>query len=635
MKISNPIIFIIGVSGSGKSTIGKKLSEVSGLVYVEADDYHPVENVAKMSSGIPLTDQDRRPWLKALNKEAIALERSNGGIISCSALKEEYRQQLSENLSNTPHWIFLNGSVDVIANRIQERNEHFMPSSLLLSQFEILEKPNYAFDIDIQESPIVIVDKILNHIGMKKEFGIIGMGVMGKSIARNMGRHQFNLSLYNRHVQGIEENVAERIIDQYDELNEASAFDQIEGFLISLERPRKILIMVKAGSAIDNLIEEMLPFLEKGDIIIDGGNSNFTDTIRRSDFLKKQGIQFVGCGVSGGEKGALLGPSIMPGCSESTYAEIKPYLEPIAAKDHTQLGNCCSRIGNDGAGHFVKMIHNGIEYAEMQLIAECIEFLHSGLGKSFEEITDIFQEWCNGDLGSYLLEITIDILQKKDSLGNYILDTILDKSGNKGTGSWSTITACELGQPATMISAALFARYTSSFYSERQSASELFSLESKTPEISDIEILRSAYQVSRIVNHHQGFQIIIQASETYNWDINLKELARIWTNGCIIRSKLMEQLSSAIPSNGNLLIDEGFSHIIHENYGHLQQVVSQSCLASIPAPCHSAAHQYVMAFSQKRSSAYVIQAQRDYFGAHTYQKLNDSSEAYYHTIWEE
>ena len=470
---------------------------------------------------------------------------------------------------------------------------------------------------------------------MKKEFGIIGMGVMGKSIARNMGRNQFHLSIYNRHVKGVEEKVAEQTISEYEELSDAVGFDQMQDFLASLERPRKILIMVKAGNAIDSLLKEMLPFLNEGDIIIDGGNSNFKDTIRRSELLKKQGIQFVGCGVSGGEKGALMGPSIMPGCSESTYDQIQSYLEPIAAKDYSGLGNCCSRVGNDGAGHFVKMIHNGIEYAEMQLIAECIEFLHSGLGKSFEEIANIFQEWCDGDLGSYLLEITINILKRKDVAGHSILNTILDKSGNKGTGSWSTITACELGQPATMISAALFARYTSSFYDERQSASKLFSFETKTPDIANIEALRVAYQVSRIVNHHQGFQIIRQASDRYDWDINLKELSRIWTNGCIIRSKLMEQLSTSIPSNGNLLVENDLQHFVQEHYDQLQQVVSQSCLASIPTPCHSAAHQYLLAFSQQRSSAYVIQAQRDYFGAHTYQKLNDKSGTFYHTNWEE
>ena len=627
------VIFIIGVSGCGKSTVGKLLSSCTQIPYIEADDHHPATNIEKMSAGIPLTDEDRYPWLKSLNQIAKENEIRDGAIISSSALKEKYRSLLSQGLIDKPIWIFLKGSKELILSRVQNRSEHFMPESLLDSQFDILEPPSNAITIDIVKSPAQIVNSILEQLNMKNEFGIIGMGVMGRSLARNLGSKGTTLSLYNRHVQGVEEDVAKNLIAQHDELIGATGFDDLGKFILSLESPRKILLMVSAGAAIDNLIDEIKPFLSKGDILIDGGNSNYKDTMRRCKKLESQNISFLGCGISGGEKGALKGPSIMPGGDENAYLNIKSYLDKIAAKD-SEGQPCCSHIGSDGAGHFIKMIHNGIEYAEMQLIAEVYELMRTAYMMSPEEIAAIFQNWNEGKESSYLLEITIQILRKKETDGTWLIDHILDKSGSKGTGSWSTIAACELGEPATMISSALFARSVSANINDRKSAHEIYKLKSTTLNDSDLPTLRNAYQFARIVNHHQGFALLKKASETYEWNLNLKEIARIWTNGCIIRSNLMIELSQLIPDNGKLLLENSMAHYCKTNYHNLNEVIHLLTKANIPAPCLMAANSFFLAYQQSNSAANIIQAQRDFFGAHTYQRKNDPSGMFYHTNWE-
>ena len=349
---------------------------------------------------------------------------------------------------------------------------------------------------------------------MKSEIGIIGLGVMGKSLSRNLAKNGFQISIYNRHVNGMEENVAVNFKCAYPELKRAQPFDDLKAFVLSIQVPRKILIMVNAGQAVDMVVDEIEEFLEDGDVVIDGGNSHFNDTDRRINSLKKQGIDFIGAGVSGGEEGALNGPSIMPSGGEVAYKKVSKYLETIAAKDSN--GNaCCTYIGQGGSGHFVKMIHNGIEYVEMQLLAECYAVLKNQKIAN-DRIADVFELWTE-DVGSYLLNITIDILRKKEG-DHYLLDLILDKAGNKGTGNWASISIANSGEPATMIPLALLSRYLSFFKNRREETSKIFPSKGTIEKIS-ITQLKAAYQFGRVINHYQGFSIIANASDNYKWQV--------------------------------------------------------------------------------------------------------------------
>lgn len=465
---------------------------------------------------------------------------------------------------------------------------------------------------------------------MSSEFGLIGLGVMGKSLSRNLANNGFKLSLYNRHVQDVEMDVAKNFITEFPELKSSLGFDRMNSFVNSLSSPRKIMLMVNAGSAVDAVIAELKPLLAAGDVIIDGGNSHYKETDRRSKELAASGIEFIGTGVSGGEEGALKGPSIMPGGSFSAYKKVAPYLERIAARDDNGNG-CCAHVGKGGAGHFVKMVHNGIEYAEMQLIAECYSLLRYVGGYSLDHIADIFEEWCDGELSSYLLEISHQILRKQER-GERIIDIILDKAGNKGTGSWTTIAAAELGVPITMITAALFARYTSAYKSERVRASEKYS-QSIVKNVIDVEALKQSYAIARIANHHQGLHLIDAASISYDWNLNFSEIARIWTNGCIIRSELMKSLIKILESTQRLMQNRAIINKVEEGRKYLASIVATAHLSHCSVPCLSAAGDFINTYTQAQSSANMIQAQRDFFGAHTYKRVDDPTGPSHHTIW--
>ncbi len=463
------------------------------------------------------------------------------------------------------------------------------------------------------------------------EFGLIGLGVMGKSLARNLADKGFALALYNRRVDGLEEEVAQNFIKEYPELSSAVGFEALGAFVGALEKPRRIFIMVKAGAATDAVIDNLLEYIEADDVIIDGGNAFYKDTDRRFNTLKERGVHFVGSGVSGGEEGALKGPSIMPGGSKRSFEIVSPYLTAIAAKDKNGQA-CCAHIGIGGAGHFVKMIHNGIEYAEMQLLAELVTILKSMYGLTQNEIADIFTQWTSSESNSYLLEITADILRKKEG-DKFLLDSILDQAGNKGTGGWSTAAATELGVPATMIASALFARYTSAWRNERLEASQIYKWDGLNSASFEIESLRAAYQAARIINHHQGFHLIDEASKKYQWHIDLSELARVWTNGCIIRSHLMESLVDVLKSTNRLLINASIHKQVNAQLGSLKHLCALGNKTSTPMPCFQTAFQFILAYSTEKSAANVIQAQRDYFGAHTYKHVDDPSGPSHHTIW--
>lgn len=627
MRDQKEIFIVCGVSGSGKSTIGRLLSVDLGYHYYEGDDYHPGCNIRKMAAGQSLDDNDRLGWLKTLNKTM--QEANHCMVMSCSALKESYREILRDQLTCPIHWIFLVGGFDMIERRISSRTDHFMPSSLLQSQFDTLELPTYGQTYYVSQSPLEITKKIKSR-HMKKELGLIGLGVMGKSLARNFGKNGISLSLYNRRVAGKEEDIAIDFIAQHQELSTADGYEDLGRFVDSLAAPRKIFLMISAGEAVDMMISLLSPMLSPGDIIIDGGNSHYKATETRNKKLQALSIEYIGTGVSGGEKGALEGPSIMPGGSPRSYACVKDMLEGIAAKDID--GNpCCTHIGNGGAGHFVKMVHNGIEYAEMQLIAEIVGLLSGSANMSYDKIADLFTTWNNDKLGSYLLEITIDILKKKDG-NTYILDQILDKAGNKGTGSWTTIAACELGVPIPTITAALFARYQSTFKSQRVALHQLYESRIQNMDI-DLDALRNAYQAARIINHHQGLDLIYQASKIYDWHINLHEVARIWTNGCIIRSALIRSLIAVLQESESIMHHRTVVQTLKAYTQDLSKICAQASLIGSAMPCLQSALSYYQMTTQAQSTANVIQAQRDYFGAHTYQRVDDPDGLPQHTQW--
>jgi 6-phosphogluconate dehydrogenase len=456
-----------------------------------------------------------------------------------------------------------------------------------------------------------------------KVFGLIGLGVMGKSLARNLANKGHAVALYNRHVAGKEENVATDFVAAFpDELHQAAGLDDLRAFVAALERPRRIFIMVNAGAATDAVIDELVPLLAHGDLLMDGGNAHYKDTERRGKQLAAKGLLFLGTGVSGGEEGALKGPAIMPGGSAEAYALAKPYIESIAAKDKNGLP-CCAHIGQGGAGHFVKMVHNGIEYAEMQLLAEVYYIFREVFGYTPDAIAATLDAWLTTDAASYLMEITRDILRVRAGEG-WLLDLVEDAASSKGTGGWATAAAADLGVPATMISEALFARYLSSFAQERRAAAQVIhfknaiTADNRAQFAFDPALLWAAYQLARVVNHHQGLHLIQTASETYGWHLNLPEIARVWTNGCIIRSRLMEDLVQVLTTQPRMMQHPVYAKFVEQARPALIQTVVVGLSAGLETPCLSSALQFCNGYNNPDSPMNIIQAQRDYFGAHTY-----------------
>jgi 6-phosphogluconate dehydrogenase len=468
----------------------------------------------------------------------------------------------------------------------------------------------------------------------KADIGLIGLAVMGENLVLNMESKGFTVAVFNRTVSKVDDFV----VSGRGKGKKFIGCHSIQDLAGALKAPRKVMLMVKAGSAVDEAIEQLISVLSGGDIIIDGGNSNYDDTIRRTAYVESKGLLYIGTGVSGGEEGALLGPSIMPGGSPKAWPAVKPIFQAIAAKV-ADGSPCCEWVGENGAGHFVKMVHNGIEYGDMQLICEVYQIMRDVLGMKAQEMHEVFKEWNEGDLGSYLIEITRDILAYKDADGSALVDRILDTAGQKGTGKWTGIAALNQAVPLTLITEAVFARCLSAAKDERVGAAKIFG-EPKRAFSGDrkafLNELRDALYASKIVSYAQGYQLLRAAAAEYRWNLNYGGIALMWRGGCIIRSVFLGKIKEAFDKNpalSNLLIDPFFKDKVQKAEAGWRDVVATAVRNAVPAPAMAAALSYFDGFRCEALPANLLQAQRDYFGAHTYERTDKSRGEFFHTNW--
>jgi len=465
------------------------------------------------------------------------------------------------------------------------------------------------------------------------DIGLIGLAVMGQNLVLNMNDHGYKVAVFNRTVSKVD-----------DFINDEAKGTQVVGahsipeLVDALKKPRRVMLMVKAGDTVDHMIESLVPHLEKGDIIIDGGNSLFTDTNRRTKALEEKGFLFIGTGVSGGEEGARFGPSIMPGGSPAAWPHVKEIFQAIAAKVDNGIP-CCDWVGENGAGHYVKMVHNGIEYGDMQLICEAYQLLETGLSLSAEELAAIFADWNKGELDSYLIEITSLIFGKKDDDGAPMIDKILDTAGQKGTGKWTAISALDLGMPVTLIGEAVFARCLSAIKEERVAMSKILSGPKSSPAKDRgafIENVRRALYCSKMISYAQGYMLLREAAKEQGWNLNYGGIALMWRGGCIIRSRFLGKIKEAYDKNpklSNLLVDDFFSKVLNDYQGAWRAAIVQAIEYGVPTPAFSTALSFFDGFRTARLPANLLQAQRDFFGAHTYERVDKPRGQFFHTNW--
>ncbi|PIE69702.1 MAG: phosphogluconate dehydrogenase (NADP(+)-dependent, decarboxylating) [Deltaproteobacteria bacterium] len=468
---------------------------------------------------------------------------------------------------------------------------------------------------------------------MQGQIGVAGLAVMGENLVLNMADKGFRVSVYNRTTATTDSFLAGRAKEKT-----IYGYHEVAAFVASLERPRKVMLMIKAGEAVDLFIEQLLPHLDPGDIVIDGGNSHYKDTVRRGAGLQEKNILYIGTGVSGGEEGALNGPSIMPGGARDAWPAVQPIFQAISAK----AGNnepCCEWMGVGGAGHYVKMVHNGIEYGDMQLICEAYQLMKFGLGMDTASMQRVFSAWNNGELGSYLIEITADILAYRDESGTPLVESILDAAGQKGTGKWTVNAALDGGVPLSLISESVFARCLSSFKDLRVEASTRLAGPGAAP-VTDQETLLSRLQnalyTAKIISYTQGFALMHEASEEYDWGLDYGSIAAIWRGGCIIRSIFLDKITEAYQRDSaleNLLFDSFFNEKVNRGQADLRVIVALAATTGIPVPCFSAALAYYDGLRSERLPANLLQAQRDYFGAHTYERIDKPRGTFFHTNW--
>ena len=465
------------------------------------------------------------------------------------------------------------------------------------------------------------------------DIGLIGLAVMGQNLVLNMNDHGYRVAVFNRTVSKVDDFIK----------NEAKGTQvvgahSIQELVESLKKPRRVMLMVKAGDTVDHMIESLLPFLEPGDIVIDGGNSHFPDSNRRTHDLAKKGILFVGTGVSGGEEGARHGPSIMPGGNPAAWPHVKEIFQSIAAKvdDGTP---CCDWVGEDGAGHYVKMVHNGIEYGDMQLICEAYQLLKDGLGLTADDLHNVFADWNRGELDSYLIEITSQIFTKRDEDGTPLIDKILDTAGQKGTGKWTSISALDLGMPVTLIGEAVFARCLSALKDERVDASKVLTGPERPIEQNRnafIEDVRRALYCSKIISYAQGYMLLREAAKEQGWNLNFGGIALMWRGGCIIRSRFLGKIKEAYDKNphlSNLLLDDFFSDVLIDYQDSWRRGIIHAIEVGVPTPAFSTALSFFDGYRTARLPANLLQAQRDFFGAHTYERVDKPRGQFFHTNW--
>ncbi len=487
------------------------------------------------------------------------------------------------------------------------------------------------------------------------DIGLIGLAVMGQNLALNIADHGYTIAVFNRDPQKTRKFIAD-CKENEPSHERVIGYEDLATFVLSIKRPRKIVLLVKAGSATDVTINALVPFLEQGDIIVDGGNALWTDTIRREKELAAKGIEFIGSGVSGGETGARFGPSLMPSGTRKAWSSLEPIWRDIAAKVDPVTGqplegaapgkpieggfSCAEYIGPDGAGHYVKMVHNGIEYIDMQLICEAYWLMKNLLGMQADEIGKVFEEWNQGELSSFLIEITGDILQQKDPEGDgFLVDKIMDAAGQKGTGQWTAANALELGAPANAIAAAVFARALSTVKDERVAASKILkgpAIKQEADREKIINAIKNALYCSKICAYSQGFQLIDKAQVAYNWKLNFGEIAQIWRGGCIIRARFLQKITDAYALNSrlkNLMLDPYFANALHEGQQSWREVVSLAVMNGIPAQAFCAALAYFDGYRSAVLPANLLQAQRDFFGAHTYERTDKPRGQFFHVDW--
>ena len=468
----------------------------------------------------------------------------------------------------------------------------------------------------------------------KSDIGLIGLAVMGENLVLNMESKGFRVSVFNRTVEKVD-----KFMEGRGKGKNIYGAHSLEDFVASLQSPRRVFLMVKAGQAVDDFIEKLIPVLDPGDIIIDGGNSHFPDTARRTAYVESKGLLYIGTGVSGGEEGALKGPSMMPGGSPAAWPYVKPIFQGICAKV-ADGSPCCDWVGEGGAGHFVKMVHNGIEYGDIQLICECYQIMKDILGMSNEEMHATFAEWNKGDLDSYLIEITRDILAKKDEDGRYVLDYILDTAGQKGTGKWTAVAALDAGVPLTLIGESVFARCLSAQKEERVAASQVLQGPAPAKFTGDraafLEDLRRALFAAKVVSYAQGYALMRAAAVEYGWNLNYGGIALMWRGGCIIRSVFLGKIKEAFdkqPGLANILLDPYFCGKLAEAQQGWRNVLCTAMQAGVPAPCMTAGLEYYDGYRCGRLPANLLQAQRDFFGAHTYERTDRPRGEFFHTNW--
>jgi 6-phosphogluconate dehydrogenase len=627
------IVVIMGVSGSGKTTVGRMLAQRWRCRFSDADSLHPPANLEKMRAGVPLTDADRLPWLHTI-REAMTASRAAGldHVFACSALRRAYRQILAPD--GTPQgeivFVHLCGSPELVRERLGARTGHFFDPTLLQSQFETLEAPDDAIAVDIVQTPEQIVAG-LSHVlrpdlpdpedlwmppQTGSTLGLVGLGVMGRNLAANLADHGVT-------VVGLDLGAAQRVAFAR-AVPTGIPCATLAELLEQLPPPRRILMMVPAGAPVDTLLTALLPALTSGDIVIDGGNSHYRDTQARARRAAELGIDLIGLGVSGGEQGARHGPSLMAGGTIEAIEKVDPLLRAIAARapDGTP---CFARVGPEGAGHFVKMIHNGIEYADMQLIAEGYHLLRTLGGASYPQLADTFAAWNEGELGSYLMEITTAILRRRDpETGAPILEVIRDAAGQKGTGHWASTTAMELGMPAPTIAEAVYARSLSALKDERAHASAALPV-AFAPAVDLAAAVGNALLAARIAVYAQGFAVLAAASREFAWDLDTAAVASIWRGGCIIRARVLDRILTALrrtPDLVNLMLDAELSALIRQGESGWRRAVGAAVSAGVPVPAMSSALAYWDGYRTNRLWADLIQAQRDFFGAHGYERLD-------------